>query len=172
MARIYLDKNNEFTVKEWKALNIIVAVVFLVLFIFALYNLGFNNWGSWQIFILLCLPILIVAFIYRKKSTSDTVIIRINNEGIFYYGKLITGWDNFQNAYITDEMEIGSYADKFMLVIEFYRDNLLIQRKIQLTNTQDKSEEEVYAAIKYFYKQHTHADTETIDIAAEVVSSK
>ena len=172
MATIILDKNNEFIVKEWKAMNIIIGVVFAILFVFALYNLGFNNRKSVWFFLFIA-ALIVVAFLrYGKQATSQSIIFRINSEGIYYYGKLVTGWDNFDNAYVTNEMEIGSFADNFELVIEFYRDDLLIRRKIKLTNTQNKSEEEIYGAIMYFYKQHNAAGVETIDINAEVVSTK
>jgi hypothetical protein len=169
MARIFLDKNNEFTVKEWKTANIIIGVVFAALFIFALYNLGLNNWKSIGLF--LCLGLLIggMWFRYRKQSTAQSVILRVNSAGIYYYGKLITGWSDFYNAYVTNDVAIGSYSDNFELVIEFYREDQLIRRKIPLTNTQDKSEEEVYAAVMYFYKQHNGMGIETIDAGAEIV---
>lgn len=167
MAQIYLDKNNEFTVKEWKVLNWVAGIVFFVLFIAMIIA------GAWFYALLFGLPFLLLpALKHRKQAAFDGVIIRVNSNGIFYYGKHITDWDNFLNAYVTNEMKVRSFKDNFELVLEFYRDTLLIQKKIKLTNTQNRSEEEVYGAIMYFYKQHLNADVETIDAEAEVVTSK
>lgn len=150
-------------------MNIIIATFFAGLFILALYNLGFNSLRSFWFFLPIGLLLLIMILGYGKRMVSQPIIFRINNEGIYYYGSLITNWNNFYNAYVSDEMKVDSGADNFKLVLEFYRENKLIRRKIKLTNTQNKSEEEIYTAVMYFYKQHTSPGVETIDVESEIV---
>jgi len=87
--------------------------------------------------------------------------MKINREGIYYYGQLLTDWDNFISWEFIDELPIPSYGtdavnDQLFLMIKYYKDNLpgYYGRKIRLTNTQDKSEEEIVGAIKFYFKHY------------------
>ena len=79
------------------------------------------------------------------------MIILINKNGIYHYNKLITSWFNFVKANVTQEEKVMAISDNFILLIEHRNgQSKLVIDKIPLTNTQDKSEEEIIAAIKYF----------------------
>jgi hypothetical protein len=83
----------------------------------------------------------------------------INRNGFFYYGTLITSWGNFISARFHDDIPLPSnnsvaVSDKFYLVLRYYKDGRqeIYERRIRFTNTQNKSEEEILAAIRFYYK--------------------
>ncbi len=75
----------------------------------------------------------------------------INKNGFFHYGKLITNWNNFIDVAVKEEEKMFSIKDNFALFIKYYKDGEPghFGRKIKLTNTQNKAEEEIIAAIKF-----------------------
>jgi hypothetical protein len=151
MKKPVLDYNNEFIVRQWKTLNLIVAVVMFIIAILIIANWTFDSFASSAIMLLIVIPGFgIPALIYRRQALNNSPIIRINTTGIYHYERLITGWSNFHNAYVTNKMALGGYRDNFQLVIEFYKQDDLYEKKIPLTNTQNKSEEEVYEAVIYY----------------------
>jgi hypothetical protein len=101
----------------------------------------------------------IASLVASRKSQT---IMTINKNGFFYYGSLLTNWSNFVSAEFLDEMPTLSstssgLSDKFSLYIKYYRDDKpgCFGRKIPLTNTQDKSEEEIIAAIRFYSRNNT-----------------
>ena len=94
---------------------------------------------------------IVPAIIYTYKAFSQTSYLTVNNDGIFERNVLVTNWNNFVSAEINEEEIVGSYRDNFVLIINYYKENTgYYVRKIRLTNTQDKSEEEIIAAINHF----------------------
>jgi hypothetical protein len=82
----------------------------------------------------------------------------INPSGFYYYGKLITNWKNFVSAQFVDNVPALSgsssgISDQFFLIMRYYKEGqpACFERKFRLTNTQDKAEEEILAAIKFYY---------------------
>ena len=97
--------------------------------------------------------LILVPAIYfiRKAFAKKKVIILINKNGIYYFNKQITDWFNFVKAHVTQEEKVMAISDNFILLVEHRNSQAkIIVDKIPLTNTQDKSEEEIIAAIKYF----------------------
>lgn len=85
----------------------------------------------------------------------------INKKGFYYYGELLTNWENFISAKFIDELPLpGANStginDEYYLLIKYFRDGKPghFGRRIRLTATQDKAEEEIMAAIKFYYKEH------------------
>jgi hypothetical protein len=156
MARIPLHKDGDFIVQEEKILVYFLAFLFLALFSYGVIDAllkGFNN-VNYQSFIFLFA--LVPAFYFLSKGLKNRVYIRINKTGIFQYEQLLTDWPHFIDAYITQKKSMISIRDNFVLAIEYYKVGLTdgFRRKIPLTNTQNKSEEEIIEAIKFFYKQY------------------
>lgn len=94
-------------------------------------------------------------------STKNQTIMEINRTGFYYYGNLVTNWNNFVSAEFVDEMPVLSgsstgLSDKFSINLTYYKDGNpnCYARKIPLTNTQDKSEEEIMAAIRFYYRHN------------------
>ena len=142
------DINSDFTVKESKQMNII-AGVFLTLFSFAAFSMH----------ILAGVMVLFFAITAFVRSSKDRVIITVNAQGFYYYGQLITDWEHFISEEFIDEVPLPSgnnpgVGDKFFLMIKYYKDGYpgYYGRKIQLTDNQDKAEEEIIAAVKFYYK--------------------
>lgn len=168
MASIKLV-NGEFIVKQWRRLALFIGILYLCFGILLISMFDFNKPGAFTVMLPSALAYFIIpAYIFYSKGQQTNVIIRVNKDGIYYYGKLITGWSDFDNAYVTDKMALQSYSDNFVLVIEHYRGDLLYRKKIPLTNTQDQSEEDIYNAIMYFYEQHQHAHT-SLETQAQLV---
>jgi hypothetical protein len=112
----------------------------------------FRNDYADYLYLLAVLP----AIFFIKKGNSKRVYIRINKKGIYQDEKLVTTWKNFHNAYITQKKaKFISIKDNFILVVEYLNEGSTkgSRRKIPLTNSQNKSEEDVLAAVKFFWKQ-------------------
>lgn len=138
----------DFTVRNSIVVLVIIAIVFLCMLasIFE-YN---TNLGTSGYIIVAALAPVIGYFIIKKTKTA---IIRINKDGIFSNGRLITDWKHFQSAK-TDQLPLalGDPRDKVVLIIFFYnayRDRLL-EQQLPLHNTYNKSEEQILAAIELF----------------------
>lgn len=143
------DTDAGFVVKESKSMRLFIGVLALAI-------AGIMSRSS------VPLAVVIAAFGCASlfASTKTKVIMMISKAGFFYYGKCITDWTHFESAKFIDEMPQLSksslgISDQFFLAIRYRKegDENCYERKIALTNTQDKSEEEIMAAISYFYSK-------------------
>jgi hypothetical protein len=156
MANKRITIDTDFIVAEEKILNIVVGILFLGIFIYGLtdaINKGFSKLSYVSyIFFLLLIPA-ILAF---KKARSKAVYLRINKIGIYQNEELLTTWDKFIKAYITQKEVVMTIRDNFLLVVEYVKDDPKkgYRRKIALTNTQNKSEEDIMAAIQFFFREY------------------
>jgi hypothetical protein len=98
----------------------------------------------------------VVSLIYSRRNQT---IMEINKDGFFYYGRLVTNWNNFVSARFIDQApQLSSnslgISDQFFIAIRYRKvdSSNCFEQKIALTNTQDKSEEEILAAIRFYYK--------------------
>lgn len=159
MAKTQLTKESQFIVGENKGLDYVLAFLCLLLFIYGLADairLEFKNINASTFVFLIAL---FAAIVFFKKGKSKRVYIRINAKGIYQDEKLVTSWSNFLNAYINQAEKLITVQDNFQLVVEFRKEGTDqgIRRKIPLTNTQNKSEEEVLEAIKFYWTNFTKA---------------
>ena len=94
-------------------------------------------------------PLLI--FAVRARKIKPAIII--NKKGIYAGGKFITDWRHFADAHFTQQQKLISIKDNFVLIVHSYRDNVSgsFKTTIPLGNTQNKSEEAVIEAIKYYF---------------------
>jgi len=148
MAESTLDIEQDFLVKDSKTTNYIIGVALLAVFVV---SMSYGDYG-WSNYLMAICLFLIPGAVAIAKGQRNTIIIRINKTGFFYAGKLITGWKLFYDATVQDKAATGSYKDNFVLVFRYYSaDHALIYTlNIPLTNTQDKSEEEIIEAINFF----------------------
>ena len=148
------EADSDFKVKESKGCNMTMGVFLMLVTIVIVYiDLSGQLGGPiLKIFYLLIIPA--VLFIWR--GTVNATVITINKIGFFYGGELLTTWDNFIDAVVTQEDKILMIQDNFLLFIKYYKEGSqgYFGRKIPLTNTQDKAEEEIIAAIKFYYRLH------------------
>ena len=156
MGKIILTKDSEFVVGEEKIINYVMSVFFIALFIYGFVDAISHQFKNidYQSYIF---TLAIVPAIYCfRRANSKRAYIRINITGIYQDEKLVSGWSNFIKAFITqkEKKPIYNILDNFMLVVEFRKDGAKdgFRRKIPLTNTQNKSEEDVLDAVNFFWK--------------------
>jgi hypothetical protein len=156
MTKILLNKNSEFVVGENKVLDYILASLFFGLFLYGLIDAIINHFTRLNYINFLFSVALLPALLFFKKGRSNKVYIRINKMGIYQDEQLVTGWPHLLNAYISQQEKVFNIQDNFILVVEYMKDNADkgFRRKIPLTNTQNKSEEEVLEAVKFFWKEY------------------
>lgn len=134
----------DFVVKESKGVNIVTGIFFLML------SLGVASmaWYGW----LFVVP----AVTFIARGFQNKVIMVVNSNGFYYYGQLITDWDDFISEQFIDDGPDRRGNDKFYLFLKYYKEGQpgYFGRKIPFTVSQDKSEEEIMAAIKFYYKNH------------------
>jgi cell division protein FtsL len=156
MAKSSLNRNQDFLVSDDKVLVYIMAFLFTCIFIYGLIdaiNKKFSNIDYLNfVFILALLP----AILLVKAGKSKRIYIRVNKTGIFQNEQLVTGWHNLIRAYISQKEKTFSIQDNFILVLDYKKEGKKggFRRKIPLTNTQNKSEEEVLAAVMFFWKEN------------------
>lgn len=138
----------DFLVKTSRKIKLLYGLFLLVI---ALAIASISMW----IAIFFAIPVIL----YLIKSTRKVVIMKINKYGFYYFGRLIFSWNNFKDVEFIDEVPLPGYYssginDQFSLMIRYYKDGEpgFYGRKIPLTNTQDKSEEEIMAAIGFYSK--------------------
>ncbi|MGZ3849181.1 MAG: hypothetical protein ACXVMS_13770 [Flavisolibacter sp.] len=150
---VALEEDGSFVVRENKTLNTIVAAFFYLLFFYAVFNTCLSSSAQGIVYDKMLLVVLVPAILFTFKAFSKRVYILINKEGIYINNFLLTDWKNFVSAEYKQKEIVGSIQDKFVLFIEYYRDGMgYYVKEVPLTNSQNKSEEEVIAAIEYFYE--------------------
>ena len=97
---------------------------------------------------------LIPAWLFFRKAQSKRVYIRVNRKGIYQDERLVTGWKGLLKASIGQKEKTITIKDNFMLILEFVKDDPKkgYRKMIPLTNTQNQAEEDVLAAVQYFWK--------------------
>jgi hypothetical protein len=156
MSKPTLTIDTEFVVGEEKLLNYIIAFLFLGLFLYGLVDVVLTEFSGLQFWHLVFLFALVPTALFLRKARSKRIYIRVNRKGIYQDEQLVTNWANLLNAYVTQKKtKYISIRDNFILVVEYLKEGSPkgFRRKIPLTNTQNKSEEDVLAAVKFFWKQ-------------------
>lgn len=167
MAGPALTPESQFTVGEEKWLNYILSILFLALALYPLAGLfihGFRNPDYQGLVLVLAI---IPAWIFFRKARSRRVFLRVNKSGIYQDEKLLTGWKGFIRAYLDQQQKTVTIRDNFVLVVEYKKEDLnkVYKRVIALTNTQNQSEEDIMAAIRFFlalYRQGHSQDPPVI----------
>lgn len=130
-------------------MNFVIGI-FLLIFSIATLSTGFLVLGCSSF---------VIAIAAFSTTSKNVIVFTINKTGIYYYGELLTDWNHFISEEFIDEVPLPSgndpgINDRFYLFLKYYKDGYpgYYSRKIRLTDTQDKSEEEIIAAIKFYYK--------------------
>jgi hypothetical protein len=163
---ISIDEDGSFTVKEFSALSGIIAALFYALFIYAVINTAQMKTQS-SAFDKMLLMVLIPAIGFTYKARNKTVYIRINKEGIYIGNFFLTSWKHFISAEYTQKKVVASFQDNFILIVHYYREgDGQYVKEVPLTNTQNKAEEEVIAAIQYFYDLYKKEESQTLTVTS------
>lgn len=158
MRKIPLSKDSEFLVGEEKVLNYILGSLCFALFGYGVFDAARRHFTNIDyqsfVFALALAP----ALLFFRKARSKRVFIRVNKTGIYQDEQFVTGWPGLLKAYIAqkEKKSFFNIQDNFLLVVEYRKDGSKegIRRKIPLTNTQNKSEEEVLEAVNFFWKEY------------------
>lgn len=151
------DPNGDFHVKDSKGCNMTVAILFLAAFVLTVCIDRFDT-DHPSVYQLLYLSIVPAVYMIRRSIINKT-IITINKTGFYYFGELVTNWKNFIDASVTQDEENRripyDVTDRFMLLVRYFKEGEsgYFGRKFLMTAVMDKSEEEIMAAIKFYYEQ-------------------
>ena len=144
-----LGPDSNFVVKQSGGVFLVLGLLFTAMFIYTVfYFVEPQEDFKFETTYLVLVPAI---YFIMKAFAKKNDIIKINKNGIYYYGRLITNWFNFVKAHVTQEEKAFAISDNFILLVQYKTAKGSIEtEKIPLTNTQDKSEEEIIAAIKFF----------------------
>lgn len=149
----HFNIEQDFVVNESKGLNMIVGFFGLLLVAGFLSTIGIG----WRALVLI-IPGSMAALVFIRNGATTTTVMIINKTGFYYYGELITNWDNFIDVEFVDDVPIpdantSAVQDRFYMMVRYGKDGKAgyFGRKIPFTDTQDKSEEEIIAAIKFYH---------------------
>jgi hypothetical protein len=143
-----LNADEDFVVKESMGVNLFVSLAFFAMFLYALYdNIEHGQEG---IHLKILFIALIPAFLFLRKALSKHRDITINKNGIYINNRLLTNWNNFIEAKIIQREIILSIQDNFTLFITYQEGSRVFRDKIPLRNTQNKAEEEIIEAIRFY----------------------
>ncbi|MBI3139267.1 MAG: hypothetical protein HYZ15_11850 [Sphingobacteriales bacterium] len=150
-----LTPDGQFLVGEYKLMYYFMALFFLALFSYGVYDAWGRNFTDIDyqsyVFALGIIPAIFILIKVRK----GTIYIRINAKGIYQHERLVTTWANLRHAALTQRNKkyMFEQGDNFVLLLDYQSPAAakLVRRSIPLTNTQNKSEEEVLAAVKWFW---------------------
>ena len=149
-SKLDLSPDSAFTVKDSFFLNMFKALClyFCAIMIFAYFPKDVYILGIFAIAGAIVLTIVSI----RRRT-----IMTIDKTGFYFCRELITDWDHFYAANLKQVIPEGSDTntrDRNLLILEYHKDSTrdLYKLTVDLTSTQDKSEEAVLAAINYFYE--------------------
>lgn len=144
----------DFVIKESVGVNIFAAAVFYVLFFYTLFSTTVSQPGEVTLVDKMLFLTLIPALLYTAKAFKSQPYLTVNKNGIFIGRLHLTIWSNFISAEVVERQVPGRITDNFILIIEYYRDGLgHYVKELPMTNTQNKSEEEILEAIQQHYNQ-------------------
>ena len=149
-----LNKDSNFIVKDSVVLDMLIAVFYFAIVISAIvYDFHGASFGKALLFGLL--PGLLFIF----KAVNNNPAITINKDGIYYFKDLVTGWPDFYKATVIQlPLNATRYdpgiSERIILRLEYSKNQTddLYKQELPLTNTQNKSEEEIIAAIEFFHE--------------------
>ncbi len=153
-----LTPDGQFLVGEYKLMHYFMVLFFLALFSYGVYDAWSRNFRDIDyqsyVFALAIIPAVMVLIKVRK----GTIYIRINGKGIYQHERFLTTWANLRNVALTQREKKYMFepGDNFVLLLDYQPPGAAkpVRRSLPLTNTQNKSEEEVLAAVKWFWASY------------------
>jgi hypothetical protein len=142
------DADKDFLVKDSKTINFIAGGIMLAVFIIAMI-FGEREWLN---YVFATGVFLVPGIISIARGRRNVIIMRINKTGFYHSGKLVTTWPLFYDADVHDRTGVGGIKDNFILDIRYYSPDfsIIYTRSIPITNKQDKADEEIVEAIKFY----------------------
>jgi hypothetical protein len=149
MQKLHTDV--DFLVRENAVLHFVLGSIFTVIFLFSLTDkVEYDYRGKFD-FKAMYIALVPAIYFMRKAFSKRKEIFKINKQGFYYYGELITNWNNFIDAVVTQDKVVLTIQDNFVLFIRYKNDEgRHFRGKFPLTNMQDKADTEIIAAIRFF----------------------
>ena len=142
------NAEGEFVVKDSVGIMLFMAVFFSVLLVS---SLPYNENGNLT-FILVLAGGGIIFSVYKVIVRKPQ--IRVNRSGIYAAENLITDWDHFYTAEFQQlPLKRLRVSEKNILIVHYRKDGIegSFRSTIPLTNTQNKSEEAVVEAVRFYH---------------------
>lgn len=136
----------DFVVRENTTVHLVIGLLFFIPVLATFVNDG----GTSPAILILLLP---SVFCFANAAKGPREVIRINAAGLHHYGRRVTTWEAFVHVRLSQREKPESLQDDFILLIRYRRDGGIYERTIPLTNSQDKAEEEILAAIRSFHER-------------------
>jgi hypothetical protein len=149
MAGNQLTIDSNFVVGEAIWLDLLIAAIF---YFMVICTLASDDYSS-RYFIRSLLICVGPAIGFTIKALLNTKALTVNKTGIYIKTTLVTDWRHFENAYVEQApIDNGQISDTNYLILEYSKDGEdgFFERRLLLTDTQNKSEEEIIAAINFF----------------------
>lgn len=161
MGKQPLTRESQFVVGDEKILLIIIGILFVLFFGYGVYDAAQRGFRQIDPQSFIFAAAIFPAIICFRKARANSVHIRINRKGIYEAERLVTTWDNFIKAALIQKKKgrkIYDVRDNFQMLVQYRKEGSLqiLERRIDLTNTQNKSEEEVMEAVRFFWEDHQH----------------
>ena len=146
--------DKDFQVKDSKWMNYLISAILLTLAIVALI-MGDMEWTNF----IFAAVLLLAGVFFIIKAQKNKVSIVINRSGFYHHGKLIFQWNQYIDAKLTQDEKLASFQDNFIILIRHYSTDkkLIYTSKIPMSNTQDKADEEILAAIDFYNRNRSQA---------------
>lgn len=143
-----INESESFEVNQFGLINIIKGAFFSFSAFIILIFYGLNI-----ISIPLIVGLIVLAFLSFKTGKTKKIVFEINTTGIFYFGKLITNWNNYKLSFYKREVSSSNgLGEDTFLNIQYYKDGIsgFFIKKIKLDNI-DKDENDIIDAIEFYY---------------------
>ena len=150
-----LTDNSVFIVREARGVDFTFSSIFIILtLIIAVHIIADYRSDQIAVYYKLVILTLLPAISFIVRGIQNKIALTIDKTGIYRKEKLLTSWDHFISAKIMQDAITGSYTDDFVLFIDYEKEGEpgIFIRKIKISNSWNKSEEEMIAAIHYFSK--------------------
>jgi hypothetical protein len=149
MVNSKLNLDSDFLVKESRSINFVAGGAMIAVFFICIMSREMD----WYTYIFAAGVFLIPGALAIARGRKNDIIMKISRAGIYYGGEFVTDWKSFYDARVTDDMKIASIKDNFILKLRHYSAdrNSIHTRDIPLSNKQDKAEEEIIEAIRFYY---------------------
>ena len=102
-----------FLVKESRILDTTASLILWIMFFLAIYYGNFRS-STPRMNVTIIYLTIIPAIFFFIRAVDNRSIIEINEKGFYYYGSLITSWENFISANYSQEEMDGNISDNFV----------------------------------------------------------
>jgi hypothetical protein len=145
-----LHPNGAFLVRQSRTVNIVMGSALLLVFLVSMVNSGFNLAGVLGG----AAALIVLAFTFFGQGLKNRVVIRVDGTGFYQSETLVCTWDYFERAWLEEKAVVRSIQDNFVIRFQFYSEDRtkLYTRTIPMANTYDKADEEIIAAIDFYYR--------------------